>query len=389
MASSLQPGTTLPQASQDSPAPETARSPAPPPKYLRIVESLRASILAGHYRNGARLPSEAELVRRFSVSRMTAVKAVQQLQQEGLLVRRTGSGTYASELDQGRKPVFGLIIPDLGQTEIFEPICKGMAATPNAGGHSLAWGHSAAATTSTDDEPEHLCQQYIDQRVSGVFFAPVEFGPRRDIINRRVLKSLKTAHIPVVLLDRCVLDYPRRSDYDLVGLDNRRAGFVMTDHLLAQGAQRVGFLAVEGSAETVEDRIVGYREALFTRNIPYVRERVLRVDPTDAATLSTAIANHGIDAFFCANDNTAARLMRTLLGLGISVPNQVRIVGIDDVRYAGLLPVPLTTLHQPCLEIGAAAIAAMQDRIANPHLAARSILLNGTLVVRRSCGFKA
>jgi DNA-binding LacI/PurR family transcriptional regulator len=56
------------------------------------------------------------------------------------------------------------------------------------------------------------------------------------------------------------------------------------------------------------------------------------------------------------------------------------------VPYANLLPVPLTTLHQPCLEIGAAAIAAMQDRIANPHLAARSILLNGHLVVRKSCG---
>jgi DNA-binding LacI/PurR family transcriptional regulator len=362
------------------------KPPAAPPKYLRIVESLRANIHAGHYRNGARLPSEAELVRRFGVSRMTAVKAVQQLQQEGLLTRRTGSGTYASELDTSRKPVFGLIIPDLGQTEIFEPICKGMAATPNAGGHSLAWGHSAAPNASKEDEAEHLCQQYIDQRVSGVFFAPVEFGPRRDAINRRVLKSLKSAHIPVVLLDRCVLDYPSRSDYDLVGLDNRRAGFVMTDHLLQQGAQRVGFLAVEGSAETVDDRIVGYREALFARNIPYLRERVLRTDPTDSNLLAAAINTHGIDAFLCANDNTAARLMRTLLTLGLDVPRQVRIAGIDDVRYASLLPVPLTTLHQPCLEIGAAAIAAMQDRIANPHLAARSILLNGHLVVRKSCG---
>jgi DNA-binding LacI/PurR family transcriptional regulator len=369
-------------------APEAPRPPAAPPKYLRIVESLRSSILAGHYRNGARLPSEAELVRRFGVSRMTAVKAVQQLQQEGLLVRRTGSGTYASELDQGRKPVFGLIIPDLGQTEIFEPICKGMAATPNAGGHSLAWGHSASPGASKEDEAEHLCQQYIDQRVSGVFFAPVEFGPRRDTVNRRVLRALKSAHIPVVLLDRCVLDYPARSDYDLVGLDNRRAGFIMTDHLLTQGAQRVGFLAVEGSAETVEDRIVGYREALFARGLPYVRERVVRADPTDAATIAAAIHTHGIDAFLCANDNTAARLMRTLLGLGISIPGHIRIAGIDDVRYASLLPVPLTTFHQPCLEIGAAAVAAMQDRIANPHLAARSILLNGTLVIRKSCGAK-
>ncbi len=115
---------------------------SPQPKYLQIAESLRKSIESGRYRNGIRLPSEAELVRRFSVSRMTAVKAMQHLQQEGLLIRRTGSGSYAAENTQGQKPVFGLIIPDLGETEIFEPICKGMSASPNAGGHSLSWGHS-------------------------------------------------------------------------------------------------------------------------------------------------------------------------------------------------------------------------------------------------------
>jgi len=113
------------------------------PKYLQIVESLRSGLQAGRYKDGARLPSEAELVRRFGVSRMTVVKAMQQLQQEGLLVRRAGSGSYAVEGRGLSKPVFGLIIPDLGETEIFEPICKGMTGTLNAA-HTLAWGHSQA-----------------------------------------------------------------------------------------------------------------------------------------------------------------------------------------------------------------------------------------------------
>ncbi len=362
------------------------RKKAEAPKYLRIVESLRKGIESGRYRNGVRLPSEAELVRRFNVSRMTAVKAMQHLQQEGLLVRRTGSGSYAAETAQGQKPVFGLIIPDLGQTEIFEPICKGMSASPNAGGHSLSWGHSTAPSANKEDEAEHLCEQYVEQRVSGVFFAPLEFAARRDQVNSRVLKVLKSARIPVVLLDRCVLDYPARSGYDLVGLDNRRAGYLMTDHLLRQGAKRVGFLAMEGSAETVDDRIVGYREALYAHDITLDRGMVLRADPTDADTISKAISARKMDAVLCANDLTAAHLMRTLLGLGLRIPKDVRIAGIDDVRYAGLLPVPLTTFHQPCLDIGAAAIAAMLDRIGNPHLPARSILLNGHIVVRQSCG---
>jgi len=372
-----------------TPAVETANEATPArsqPKYLEIVESLRKAIEAGRYRDGARLPSEAELVRRFGVSRMTAVKAMQQLQQEGLLVRRIGSGTYAAENNSARKHVFGLLIPDLGQTEIFEPICKGMSSSPNAAGHSLSWGHSAAKSASPEDDAENLCDQYIDQRVSGVFFAPLEFSTRRDLVNHRILKALAAARIPVVLLDRCVMDYPARSDYDLVGLDNRRAGYVMADHLIRQGAKTVGFIAREGSAETVDDRIAGYREALYAHGMTLDQRLVLRTDPTDAATLSAAVTKRRIDALLCGNDLTAAQAMRTLLGLGLRIPEDVRIAGIDDVRYAGFLPVPLTTLHQPCRDIGAAAVAAMQDRISNPLLPARSILLNGHLVVRRSCG---
>jgi GntR family transcriptional regulator, arabinose operon transcriptional repressor len=357
----------------------------PQAKYLQIIESLRQSLKDGRYRNGARLPSEAELMRRFDVSRMTVVKAMQHLQQEGLLVRRAGSGTYASDADPNQKPVFGLIIPDLGRTEIFEPICQGMSASPNSSGHSLSWGHSAGGDNK-EDEAENLCEQYIEQRVSGVFFAPVEFGPRREQVNRRVLKALRSAHIPVVLLDRCVLNYPERSDYDIVSLDNRRAGYVMTNHLIRQGAKRVGFFALEGSAETVDDRIVGYREALYASEMTVDREMVLHGDPADIATLSRKIAANKIDALLCANDLTAAHVMRTLLGLGLRIPDDIRIAGIDDVRYAELLPVPLTTLHQPCRDIGATAIATMLDRISHPHLPARSVLLNGSLVVRQSCG---
>lgn len=359
------------------------------PKYRQIVESLRANISAGHYRDGARLPSEAELVRRFGVSRMTVVKAMQQLQQEGLLVRRTGSGTYLAGGSATQNLVFGLIIPELGDTEIFEPICKGMAQSPDIQGHSLSWGHSLTGSANREEVAERLCQQYIDQKVSGVFFAPLEFSQRRDQINRRILKALGGARIPVILLDRCELQYPERSEYDLVGLDNRRAGYVMTNHLLGQGAKHIAFLAREGSAETVDDRIAGYRDALFAQDEKLSSYLVVRGDGADVPSIKRTLRESKIDAFLCANDHTAARLMHSLLSLGVRIPDDIRIAGIDDVKYAGLLPVPLTTFRQPCLDIGAAAVAAMKERISNPHLAGRSILLNGQLVIRSSCGAAA
>jgi DNA-binding LacI/PurR family transcriptional regulator len=78
--------------------------------------------------------------------------------------------------------------------------------------------------------------------------------------------------------------------------------------------------------------------------------------------------------------------MSTLTSLGVAIPDDIRIVGIDDVSFAGLLHPPLTTFRQPCQSIGAAALMVMFTRIADPNLPSRHIMLDFKLVVRQSCG---
>ena len=103
-----------------------SRSKQPAPKHRQIFEALRREIGAGRYRPGEKLPSEAALVRRFDVSRITVGRAVRDLVEQGLVERFAGSGTYVAGPAgaKGRQFTFGLIIPDLGTTEIFEPICQ-------------------------------------------------------------------------------------------------------------------------------------------------------------------------------------------------------------------------------------------------------------------------
>ena len=371
-----------PSGAQSSQLPEKRQT-----KHQSIVDSLRKSLEAGQYRDGSRLPSEAELTRRFKVSRMTVVKAIQQLQLEGLVVRKVGSGTYpAGRLAQTDGLVFGLLIPDLGQTEIFEPICRGMVRSPQAKKHSLLWGHSIADADNKGEQAKQLCQHFLEQNVHGVFFAPLEFTPDRAQINQEILASLAAAKVPVVLLDRCGLDFPASAALDQVGLDNRRAGYILTRHLLAAGVQKIAFVKREGSVETVEARIAGCREALFDRGKVLKQVLTLAGPSIDDSTVRRLVIDQSIDALVCANDQTAARLMKALLAFGVKVPEDMRIVGFDDVSYGTFLPVPLTTNHQPCGAIGAAAMAAMLDRIAHPELPARLILLEGRLIVRESCG---
>ena len=88
----------------------------------------------------------------------------------------------------------------------------------------------------------------------------------------------------------------------------------------------------------------------------------------------------------CGNDLTAAQLLRALEKNNVRVPRDVRVVGFDDARYATLLSVPLTTIHQPCRDIAITAYRAMLERISDPTLPGRSLLLTPHLVVRESCG---
>jgi DNA-binding LacI/PurR family transcriptional regulator len=222
--------------------------------------------------------------------------------------------------------------------------------------------------------------------VSGVFFAPLETAPVPDDVNHRIVTALDAARIPIVLLDRPPYPYPERGHHDLVGIDNRRAGFVVTEHLARQGCRRIAFVAMPNAAATVNAREAGYREVLYAFDLSVTREAVAHVDPAEPAVVRPLLEAFRPDGIVCANDRAAARLMHTLLGLGYRIPQDVRLVGIDDVEYAGLLPVPLTTLRQPTRQIGDAALSAMLDRIHRPGLPPRDVFLQCELVVRASCG---
>lgn len=360
------------------------------PKYQQIVLDLRKSITLGEYKEGERLPSEADLVLRFDTSRLTVQRALKELQHQGLIERRAGSGTFVRRADRSEQHVFGLLIPGLGETEIFEPMCQGMARAGRAGGHALLWGDTTHAATDQDSDKEAqtkaLCEYYISRDVTGIFFAPLELTGNKDDVNEWVVDALEKARIPVVLLDRGIYRYPRRSPFDLVGIDNRRAGFVMTEHLLRHGCKRLMYVARPGSAPTVELRYFGFQEAVEAFRVSGACGQLHIADPEDTKALEGAFA-HGVpDGIICANDITAARVMQSLDQLNLRVPGDVRITGIDDVKYAGLLGTPLTTLRQPCREIGETAITTMLERIAHPSMPARDVLLDCKVVVRQSCG---
>jgi GntR family transcriptional regulator, arabinose operon transcriptional repressor len=362
---------------QESPAPASSG-----PKKLRyhtIRETIRREIEGRRFAPGERLPSDNELAVRFDASRLTVIRALRELETEGLVHRRAGSGTFVRNAPAAATHTFGILMPDLGDGEVFEPIARGIARAGETRHHRILWGSAPASGQLKEQYADELCRYFIGRKVSGVFFAPVELTAHQADINRLISEEFSAAGIPIVLVDRCVRPYPERSRHDLAGIDNHRAGYRMTAHLADAGRRSIAFAYRPGSAPTVDARMAGYRTALRARGLP---ERQL---PTDAP-LAEFLGQARPDGIVCANDLTAARLMHDLLKMGVRIPEDISMVGINDVKYAGFLPVPLTTLRQPCDEIGAAAMALMLDRQANPTAATRDVLLDCELVVRQSCG---
>ncbi len=367
-----------------------AASPARPAqsKHHEVFATLLREIQEGLWKEGERLPSEAVLTERFGHSRITIGRALRDLQLAGIISRRAGSGSFVAR-SRGRARSFGLLIADLGETDIYESICRGMMQSPLAHEHALVWGSAPSDATGPGDAERRverawqLCRLYVDRHVDGVFFAPVGMSPVADDANHRIVRALDDAGIPVVLLDRPVTPYPDPGYHDLVGIDNRRAGYVMTEHLLQRGARRVIFVRQPESAPTVDARESGYRRAMMLGHEPVDG---VRLDPTDIADVESMLAMHTPDGIVCANDRTAGKLMHSLLKLGVRIPGDLRLVGIDDVDYASLLPVPLTTYRQPTLQIGEVAMSMMLTRVTQPDLPAHDIRLRCELVVRESCG---
>ncbi len=186
-------------------------------------------------------------------------------------------------------------------------------------------------------------------------------------------------------MDRDLLPFPGRSDFDLVGLDNMARGFLVAEHLIKLGCRKLFFVARPFSAATVDARIAGVREAIVRHRIEPVADWVHFGDPADLKFVRSLVAGRQADAFICANDDTAAVLLRSwnplVSGcLGLSGGGLRR----RQIRHVGFAPadhrpptLPGHRRHRFSRHAGAPGRASTSgpEHLLTPHL-----------VVRESCG---
>jgi len=346
------------------------------PKHAQIFQSLHQAIQRGDLQDGARLPSEIALAKRYGASRPTVAQALRELTRLGLVERHKGAGSFVRRTPPAAGTI-GLLADGLGATEIVEPVSVEIARAARALGWDVVIGAAVA-----DRSPDVIAREWADRGVAGVFFAPVEHHPVRATLNRAVAERLHHRGLAVVLLDRDLEEFPRRSDYDLVAIDDFFAGYELADHLLGRGCLRLVFVAKPAFPASTDLRLDGARAAV-ARTEKSTLEFAVGL-PADAAWVQKLLKRTRADAVIASNDATAAQLMQTLQHLGHQVPAAIRIAGFDDIRYAQLLSPPLTTMRQPCAALGVAAMETMLGRLRQPDMPARRVLLRAELKIRAS-----
>jgi len=274
----------------------------------------------------------------------------------------------AASLRRGQTMTIGIIVPRLTDTVmamLYEAIATACART----------GRMALVAT-TDDRPEdesRAADLLLQRGVDGLILATARDGDDLP-------KTLADRGVPYVLALRTDGVSP-----SAVG-DDRLGGYLATRHLLDLGHRRIGIIAGPGYASNSRGRLEGYREALA--EIAITSEPALEVESAfsidagaDAASTLMALPDRPT-AIFAVNDNTAIGAMSAIVNLGLRVPEDISLVGYNDIPIVSRLPTPLTTVRVAFDQIATSALDLLLAR--DPNRPAGLQTIAPTLIPRKS-----
>lgn len=360
------------------------------PRSRQIYDTIRARIDSGELVPGAKLPTEIQLMQHFAVSRTTVSRALRDLELQGLIRRRRGSGTYVRELTPVTEQLdFAFFVPWVesgsGLPYVEGLIHQRLADLASRRNSTLIL-KCLADGESLEARVLNAAKSLIDLRVDGVFYYPAELPGDQMQINRIVVDQLVAAGVQVVLVDRDIVPFPKRSEFTRIGYDNRRGGVVLTEHLLQLGCRRIAFVGIPEVSTAVADRLAGYYEAHRMHGLEVDPSLVHLVDEHELthSFCSKLIRKSKPDAIISKMDRFAALIGRHLLAQGLRIGEDIKLAGFDDDPIAELLPVPLTTIRLPVQAFAQAAYEAMLDNVTGTDTNARQIVIDAELVVRGS-----
>lgn len=346
------------------------------PLYAQIKQAIVDKIETGEWPPDHRLPSYKALSREMGVSIITIQQSVGVLVREGVLYRKRGVGVFtAPPQKRPGTQTIALLLPDVRHS-FFSSLAHAIQTYAARSGYTTLLFSVCAAS----EDYAHAAELLSRQSLAGVItsYAVTE---RIPVAFSDLLRATK----PAVLVDGL------SPDHDCVETDNRLGVQLALDHLVELGHRRVAFVAGQILTKGVRERIDSFRSILAERGLPCEPPQVqISVEADDLAGEEAAHTLLSLrdtpTAALCMNDLVARGVMRVARDRGVRCPDDLSVVGFDDLDFARHLDPPLTTVRQPVEDIGRAAVDLLLERVyaTAPDGRRKAVRLTPELIVRSS-----
>ena len=261
-------------------------------------------------------------------------------------IRQTGysPNTLARNFRRGRTNLVMVVLPTVGDP-FFAAIMRGIRTAARTRGYSIVIEETQLNTMTADEIGAMLVSKQTDGIILLASMSP--FGTE-------ILSAQSRRRLPIVI--GCEKISPELADLPSVHIDNVAAAQDATGYLVSQGHERIAMIYGLETSLLTRDREVGYRNAMrqagLTIDDSWVVEGRLSIAGARKATRELLNQENHPTAIFCANDEMAIGCLHEVKAAGLTVPDDVSIMGFDDIRYAEVTDPPLTTISQPGEEIG-------------------------------------
>lgn len=356
-----------------------------PPKYIQLKQEIMTWFQTGQLKAGDQMPTEFEIADRFQMSRQTVRQTFGELEREGLLYRVQGKGTFVSEPSQ--RPHAPQSIQTVGiittyiSDYIFPHIVRGAEAALRSRGYRLL-----LSSTDNDKERElESLQMMMSEPLSGLIIEPTRSAEGNPNLSHYL--SLDYRGIPYLMINERYAEM----NCPYLKLDDEAGGYMAAEHLIRLGHRRIaGFFKMDDLQGV--GRLKGFIRAHHEHQVPLLPECVIhykteekQTKPFDAAAaMLEGAPEDRPTAFVCYNDELAVGLLEAIRQAGLSVPQDVSVVGFDDSTLATATEIKLTTLSHPKQEMGTDAAEWLMAMIEKRDIPGESKLYKPELIVRDS-----
>jgi LacI family transcriptional regulator len=286
------------------------------------------------------------------------------------------SNHFARSLRQNHTHTIGVIVHELNSNFITS-VLAGIEKVAAEAGYDLIIAHSSENAVKEEANARNLFHKRVDGLIASLSF---------DTTNLDHFKPFVDKGVPVIFFDRV----EENANSPVVIIDNSRCGYIATKHLIDQGCKRIVHVTSSLKRNVYSQRFKGYKDALFDSNLPFDDSMLLVNDLSEKAGIESALQILKMkplpDGAFITNDFVAAVCMRTLKEHGVSIPEDIAIVGFNNDAVGKLIEPALTTINYPGIDMGEIAARNLINHLKGVSniQQTNTIIVRSDLIVRKS-----